>query len=225
MTMLSIVLPTRDDAATLGRALAALSGSGLAQEILVVDGGSRDFTGAVARRHGARVVDSPPRRGEQLGRGASEAAGDWLLFLCADTVLAPGWAAALGDFMADPANARRAAHFRLVLDDPSPAARRLERWVGWRCRRLGLPDGGQGLALSRAFYDELGGYPPLPLMEDVALARRIRRDRLVELPVGALTSARRYREGGWLLRPLRGLACLALHRAGLPPALIARLYD
>ncbi len=83
--------------------------------------------------------------------------------------------------MADPANAGRAAVFRFALDDATPAARRLERVVAWRCRTLGLPYGDQGLLLSRALYDALGGFRALRLMEDVDLIRRVGRARLVFL--------------------------------------------
>ncbi|MEO5375143.1 MAG: glycosyl transferase family 2, partial [Alphaproteobacteria bacterium] len=147
-----------------------------------------------------------------------------LLFLHADTRLAPGWAAAAAAFMAEPANAARAAAFRFALDDEAPAARRLERLVAWRCRVLGLPYGDQGLLLSRAFQDELGGFRPLPLMEDVDMVRRIGRRRLVMLEPAAVTSAVRYRRDGYLVRPLRNALCLGLYLAGVPTPVIARLY-
>jgi glycosyltransferase involved in cell wall biosynthesis len=117
------------------------------------------------------------------------------------------------------------AYFRLRLDDPSPAARRVERLVSWRCRAFGLPYGDQGLLISAAAYRALGGYRALPLMEDVELVRRLGRARLVELPAAAITSAERYRRDGWWRRPLRNLVCLAAYFAGVPPRLIARLYE
>lgn len=222
--MLSVVIPTVNAASTLEATLMSLSGSGVVGEVIVIDGGSRDFTRTIAERRGARVVDGERGRGNQLALGAVEAVGDWLLFLHADTVLAPGWAQVLADFMSRPGSQRRAGYFRFALDDHTPAAHRLERLVAWRCRRFGLPYGDQGLALSRAFYDELGGFRPLPLMEDVDLARRIGAERLEPLPAKAVTSATRYREAGYLLRPLRNLACLGLYFAGVPPRLLVPLY-
>jgi hypothetical protein len=127
-------------------------------------------------------------------------------------------------FVGDPANPERAGYFRFALDDPGPAARRLERVVAWRCKRLGLPYGDQGLLIGRTFYDRLGGHRPLPLMEDVDLVRRIGRHRLVELPARAVTSAVRYRRDGYLRRSLRNTACLAAWRLGVPPHTIARFY-
>jgi hypothetical protein len=128
-------------------------------------------------------------------------------------------------FAADPDNARRAACFRFRLDDESRAARRLERMVAWRTRVLGLPYGDQGLLISRSLYDRTGGYRPLPIMEDVDLVRRIGRRNIATLEVDATTSAERFRRDGYRRRPARNLFCLTLYFAGVPPRLIARLYD
>jgi glycosyltransferase involved in cell wall biosynthesis len=169
------------------------------------------------------VVEAPRGRGTQLAAGAAAASGEWLLFLHADTRLGPGWAGAARHFIADAANRDRAGYFRFRLDDVAPAARRLERMVLWRCR-LGLPYGDQGLLLSRALYDRVGGFRALPLMEDVDLVRRIGRSNLVALDADAVTSAARYRSGGYVRRPLRNLCCLALWRLGVPARIVARLY-
>ena len=223
--MLSIVIPTLNAAETLPNTLAALARAAAAlRQIVVVDGGSTDDTCKVATAAGADVLTVPPGRGAQLAAGARAASGDWLLFLHADTVLADGWAEAVTAFMGDPDNDRRAAAFRFALDDDTPAARRLERMVGWRNRRLALPYGDQGLLISRAFYDALGGYAPIPLMEDVDIIRRIGRRRLVVFDVPAVTSALRYRRGGYVVRPLRNLLCLALFVFGVPPRWIVRIY-
>ena len=112
----------------------------------------------------------------------------------------------------------------LVLDDPDPRARRIERWARWRARALALPYGDQGLLIHRALYRELGGFAPIPLMEDVQFLRRIGRRRLVHLAVEARTSARRYRRDGWWSRPARNLTLLGLYFLGAPPAWLKRLY-
>jgi rSAM/selenodomain-associated transferase 2 len=219
--VLSIVIPTLDSAARLAATLAPLQAS---REIVVADGGSRDATAAIAAHHGARLLSAPPGRGPQLAAGARAARGDWLLFLHADTVLGAGWAEEAARFMAAPANAGRAAVYRFALDDATPAARRLERVVAWRCRALGLPFGDQGLLVSRALYDAVGGFGALRLMEDVDLIRRIGRARLVFLQTAACTSAARYRREGYWRRSARNLGCLSLYFLGVKPDLLLRLY-
>jgi rSAM/selenodomain-associated transferase 2 len=224
---LSVVIPALNAAGELPATLAALHKgrvAGLIGEIIVVDGGSGDGTRSLAEAAGARLVEAPSNRGRQLALGGEAAAGGWLLFLHADTVLSAGWAAAARDFMARTGGAERAGVFRLVLDDPDPRARRIERLARWRGRVLGLPYGDQGLLIARGFYRALGGFRPLPLMEDVDLVRRIGRGRLELLDSDALTSAARYRKGGWWLRPLRNLTLLGLFFLGAPTGLLRRLY-
>jgi rSAM/selenodomain-associated transferase 2 len=219
---LSVVIPVLDAAAELPETLAALAGSPLLREIVVVDGGSRDAGAAIARDAGARVIAAPRGRGTQLAAGAVAASGEWLLFLHADCRPQPGWEAAVRHFVS--AGDATAGYFDLALDDPAPAARRLERVVRWRSRALALPYGDQGLLIQRRLYDTVGGYRAMPLMEDVALVRRLGRARLVPLGATMLASARRYRRDGYLHRPLRNLLCLSLYFVGVPPACIARLY-
>lgn len=217
---LVIVIPALNAAPTLPAVLAACAEAGA--PVLVADGGSSDGTPALAESAGARVLRAPRGRGPQLAAGAAAAGGEWLLFLHADTRLAPGWAAAVRAHMAAAPDC--AGYFRFALDDASAAARRLERAVAWRCRTLALPYGDQGLLIPRALYQAVGGFRPLPLMEDVDLVRRLGRARLRGLAVAAVTSAEKWRRQGWWRRSARNLLCLALWFAGVPPRLIARLY-
>jgi rSAM/selenodomain-associated transferase 2 len=221
---ISVVIPALNAAGPLPRALAALGSSSMIKEVIVVDGGSSDATVSSAAAAGARVVAASRGRGSQLAAGAAAASGAWLLFLHADCRLAPGWEAAVRAFFARPEAASRAGYFDFALDDANPAARRLERIVGWRCRVLALPYGDQGMLISRALYDAIGGFAPLPLMEDVDMARRLGRGRLARIGERCLASPERYRRDGYWRRPWRNLCCLALYFAGLPPDRILRLY-
>ncbi|NIA71604.1 glycosyltransferase [Pelagibius litoralis] len=228
---LSVVIPSLDAAATLPAGLAALAEArarGLLGEVIIAEAGDSAATGRLAAAADARVIASPVGRGLQLQAGAEAAGGDWLLFLHADTVLQSGWSQEVAGFLAGEGADRRAAVFRFALDDPAPQARHIERLANWRSRRLGLPYGDQGLLISRRLYDHLGGFRPLALMEDVDILRRLvrrqGRHNLVMLDAAAVTSAVRYRRGGWLLRPLRNLSILSLYFAGAPPRLLARLY-
>ncbi len=216
---MTVVVPTLNAARVLGRALAALGGQA---PVVVADGGSTDGTPELARAAGALVVTAPRGRGVQIAVGIAAAPSPWLLLLHADTRLGPGWAAAAAAHMR--AAPGRAGYFRFALDSADPRARRLERAVAWRCRVLALPYGDQGLLIARDVLEAVGGVRPLPLMEDVDLARRLGRRRLMPLPADAVTSAARWERDGWRRRSARNLVCLALWRAGVPPGWIARVY-
>lgn len=226
--MLSVIIPTLNAEAGLVRTLTALipgMTSGLLKDVTIVDGGSTDATARIADDAGCEIVCSARGRGAQLACGAAHAQADWLLFLHADTELGPGWETEIENFISRPGSAGLVGIFEFALDDFSPAARRLERGVSWRCRIFGLPYGDQGLVINRRLYDELGGYSELPLMEDVDLIRRIGRRRLAYLRTRAITSAGRYQTGGYRARSLRNLLCLSLYFLRVPPRVIARIYE
>jgi rSAM/selenodomain-associated transferase 2 len=217
--MLSVVIPALNAADCIGFCVVSIRE---ADEILVVDGGSTDGTAAIARRNGARVVDAARGRGRQLAAGAAAAQGDWLLFLHADTRLEPGWREAADRHIERQRG--KAACFRFRLDCDGWRPRLVEMGVALRVRWFGLPYGDQGLLVSRLLYDGIGGYRPLPLMEDVDLVRRIGGVRMERLGVAAITSADRWRRGGWLLTSARNLLCLVLYRLGMSAERVARLY-
>ncbi|NJM56143.1 MAG: glycosyltransferase [Verrucomicrobiae bacterium] len=235
MSQITAVIPTLNAARHLPRCVSHLA-DGIGQEngprirVVVADGGSSDDTVAVARELGARVVVCPRGRGVQLATGARNVIDtdphcEWLLFVHADTALAPGWREAADAFIARTISSNTAAVFRFALDDDSAAARRLTAMVHWRVRRLGLPYGDQGLLIHRHFYEAIGGYKPLPLMEDVAIIERIGRQRFVMLEADAVTSAERWRREGWTRRSAKNVICLGLYYAGLPASWIARIYS
>lgn len=222
--MLSVVIPTLDAGAHLGACFAALgNGPTLAgrMDVVVVDGGSTDDSIAIAEAAGVRVVRSERGRGIQLRAGAEAALGEWLLFLHSDTHLGPGWREAVAAHVG--ADRDSAACFRFRLDDAAWQARVMERGVALRVRLMGLPYGDQGLLVSRALYERVGGFRPLVLMEDVDLVRRLGQIRTLD--ADAVTSAERWRRDGWFLRSARNLFCLALYRRGVSPETIARLYS
>ncbi len=216
---LSIVIPTLDAAATLPACLGRLTGG---QEIIVVDGGSVDASARIAVRHGATLLRSPAGRGLQLRAGAEAAAGEWLLFLHADTLLGENWLEATQRHIAD--YPRAAGYFRFRLQSGAWQARLIEKGVALRVVLFGLPYGDQGLLIRRDLYDGAGGYQPLRLFEDVDLIRRLGRRRLRRLQADAATSAARWQQDGWLRRSALNLSCLALYFAGASADRLAPLY-
>lgn len=219
---LSIVIPTWNAEPALASCFTALMeglDAGLIREVIVSDAGSDDATGAVAQAWGACVIDGPSGRGGQLRRGVARARGEWLLILHADTALQPGWSEiARRHIEGDD----RAGWFRLAFDQRGIAPATVAGWANLRST-LGLPYGDQGLLVSRALYDEIGGYPDQPLMEDVALAGKLR-GRLVALDAFAVTSAEKYRAQGWLRRGGRNLWTLVRYFAGTSPDRLADAY-
>jgi rSAM/selenodomain-associated transferase 2 len=221
-------MPTLNAAPHLARSLAPLVpavADGLVRELIISDGGSTDDTVAIAEEVGARVTKGVTGRGAQLIAGAAAARAPWLLFLHADTALDDGWTSDAARFIADRRNASRAAAFRFAFDDVSLGAQIVTFWVGARNRALALPYGDQGLLISRAFYDAVGGYRDLPLMEDVDIIRRIGGARLRLLPARAVTSAEKYRRDGFGRRSRRNLVLLARYFMGADPAALAKRYD
>src|SRR5690606_16897027 len=177
---------------------------------------------------GTEIVQSKPGRGGQLITGAGKARFPWLLFLHADTTLEPGWHAEAATFIERNESGLRppsAAAFRFALDDEGFAPRVVEAGVSLRCALFRLPYGDQGLLIPARLYREIGGYRPMPLMEDVDIARRLGRRRIVMLRSRAITSAARYRRDGYGRRVARNLSCLGLYLLGTPVEKISRFYE
>jgi len=190
--------------------------AGLIAELIVSDGGSSDDTQALADAWGARIVSGPASRGGQLRRGCAQARADWFLVLHADTVLQPGWTAAVGAHL----GTRKAGYFQLQFDR---GGRVVAAWANLRARFLGLPYGDQGLLIPRALYAHVKGYADIPLMEDVAMVRALR-GQLAGLDAVAVTSSAKYRRQGWIRRGARNLWTLVRYFAGTDVATLARRY-
>lgn len=228
--MISVIIPTLNAESRLAPAMTALIPAvvdGLVREVIVVDGGSTDRTLRIAESAGAEVLRSEPGRGHQLIAGAEAARFPWLLFLHADTMLEPGWEHEAQTFIGSIDGGQRplaAAAFRFRLDDLSFKARLVEAGAAIRCALFRLPYGDQGLLIPQRLYRQIGGYRPLPLMEDVDIIRRIGRRRTIILRNRAVTSATRYRSDGYVARVARNLFCLTLYYLRVPIQTISRLY-
>jgi rSAM/selenodomain-associated transferase 2 len=218
--VISVVIPALDEEDAIGGAVGSVREE--AGEVIVSDGGSSDRTRERAADAGARVIEGPRGRGAQLQRGAAAARGEWLLFLHADTRLDAGWSRAITSV---PASAVGGA-FRLAVDSRRRAYRVIEAGTRLRCRLFRLPYGDQALFVRREAYLLMGGFRPLPLMEDVDFVRRLRGvGRLALLPQRALTSARRWESRGIVRGTLTNLWCLTLYALGRSPERLLRLYS
>jgi rSAM/selenodomain-associated transferase 2 len=215
---LSVIIPTLDEEGCVARAVRSVRGEA---EVIVVDGDSYDGTRRVAESEGAVVLTAAPGRGGQLHAGARLARGDWLVFLHADTWLEGGWAEALRRL--DPLLVGGA--FRFTIDSDRLRYRLVEAAVRLRCLLLHLPYGDQALFVRRQVYERIGGFPQIPLMEDVAFVRRLARAGPLAFPgVRAFTSPRRWESGGILVTTLRNWWILGLYAAGHAPEKLARSY-
>jgi rSAM/selenodomain-associated transferase 2 len=218
---IAVVIPTLEEEDRIAHAIESARAPGV--EIIVADGGSRDATRARAAAAGARVLEAAPGRAAQLAAGARATEADAILFLHADTRLAPGWADAVRAALADPGAAGGAFAFRFA--ESGLRLRLLEWGVRVRLALGGLPYGDQALFARRSALEAIGGVPAAPIMEDLDLVRALRRrGRLALLPLPATTSARRHLERGVLRTALRNLLALLGWSLGLDRARLAAWY-
>ncbi len=223
MATVGVVIPALDEADSLAGVLTDLRKLNVNNDILVVDGGSRDQTAEVARREGARVCIAPKGRGSQLEHGANQVKGEWLLFLHADVRIPAAARTVLDEALQDPGV--RAAVWRLAIDAPGIWFRLIEFGARVRDQLGGLPYGDQGLLVSRQVYEAVGGFQPIPIMEDVALVRKLRREvRLHRLRAPLLVSARRWQREGPVRTWLRNIVLVSAYLAGMSPERLARWY-
>ncbi len=223
--MISVVIPTLNEAANLPALLAALAREATPHEVLVVDGGSRDATRVLAHQAGARVLASEPGRGQQLAAGAAASAGRVLLFLHADSRFPAGGLARIKAALdADPACP--GGNFRLVFDGGDGFSRWLNGYYAW-IRARGFYYGDSAIFVRRRAYETLGGIRPIALMEDYDFVRRLEasgRTCCIGTPP-LVTSSRRFAGRRPLAIVLGWLEIHLLFHLGVPPQVLARRYE
>lgn len=222
--VISVVIPTLNEAENLRQLLAALAADDPEVEIIVVDGGGTDDTVLVARRYGAAVTVTSPGRGSQLAVGAEMARGDILLFLHADSRWPPGGIGAIREALkANPKSP--GGNFRLLFDSGDGFTRWLNGFYAF-IRWLGFYYGDSGIFVRREVYRALGGIRAIALMEDFDFVRRLERvgqTVCIKFPP-LVTSSRRFHNrhpiaivSGWIV-------IHALYFVGVSPSYLARLY-
>jgi rSAM/selenodomain-associated transferase 2 len=224
MAKLSIIVPVLDEQACIGPALDALAPlRARGAEVIVADGGSRDLTAATARPLADAVVTAPQGRGVQMNAGAAAATGDVLLFLHADTVLPPGADALVLDGL--HRTGRVWGHFDVRIEGRGPLLPIIAAAMNARARLTGIATGDQAMFVTRTAFASAGGFPDIPLMEDVALSKRLKRiGPPLCLDARVTTSGRRWDEGGAMRTMLLMWRLRLAYWLGAEPASLARRY-
>lgn len=222
MRRLTIVVPVLNEAAIIVDALEALKPlRARGAEIVVVDSGSADGTPELARRLADRVIAAAPGRGAPLNTGAATASGDALLFLHADTALPDNAERLIAAALA----ARPWGRFDLRIAGAHPFLAVVARMINWRSRLTGIATGDQAIFVRRDAFRSVGGYPELPLMEDIALSRRLKRlcrPYCIGTPV--VTSGRRWEHHGVLRTVVLMWRLRLAYYFGAEPAGLASRY-
>jgi rSAM/selenodomain-associated transferase 2 len=209
--MISVIVPVLNEESGIRACLESLLAWGDHLEIIVVDGGSQDATVEIVQSLPVGLVTALGGRGAQMNRGAAIAKGEILLFLHSDTQLPQTFITEIEAVLAQPQAI--AGAFPLRIDDPRPSLRWIETFVQWRSQYLSLPYGDQAIFLKTSTFQQMGGYAPLPIMEDYELIQRLKKQGKIYLaqhPV--ITSSRRWRKlGVWRTTWINQLMLLGYH--------------
>ena len=189
------------------------------RELIISDGGSTDKTKFIANEVGAIIVEGSYGRGQQISKGVDKSQGDWILILHADTSLSLDWSVKL----LQKIDKNFAYHFKLKFKSKSFFARILEYWAQIRSKFLSLPYGDQGFLIHRDLLDTVGEFPKIPIMEDVALAGKLK-GKIKSLDMIAHTSAEKYHKNGWLRQSMTNFFIVTQYRLGKDPYQLSKFY-
>ncbi len=223
----SIILPVLNEAGRINEVIAHLRARNRDKtaEIIVVDGDPQGVTINAIRDKGAVKITSAKGRAHQMNSGAVLASGDILLFLHADTLLPNHALAKIVVAMND--GCLVAGAFDLGINSNRRIFRITEKYVFLRTRLTRVPFGDQAIFIRRAYFEKIGGYQDIPLMEDVEIMGRIRKrgDRICIIPAKVLTSPRRWEKEGILFCTFRNWTMQMLYALGIPPERLKKWYQ
>ncbi|MCF8129415.1 MAG: TIGR04283 family arsenosugar biosynthesis glycosyltransferase [Deltaproteobacteria bacterium] len=220
---LTVVIPTLNEEDQIERSVSSAISPNA--EVIVVDGGSTDETVPRAESLGARIISSPLGRSLQQNRGAALARGETLLFLHGDTRLPKGYLTEVFEILMAQGTVLGAFRFRT--DFQCPSMRLVERITQLRSKYLQLPYGDQALFMKKATFEKTGGFPPVPIGEDLLLVRQLTKHqnaRVMMAKGAAITSDRRWKTLGPLKTTWMNQLMLAGMILGIPLETLARLY-
>jgi rSAM/selenodomain-associated transferase 2 len=219
---ISVVMPVLNEEKTIGAALAAVRRLG-AHELIVVDGESTDRTAEICAQFGATLLSSNPGRAAQMNHGARNATGDVLLFLHADTSLPISAFDDIRKALEDPRTA--GGRFEVELDGKRWLLKLIGAMISLRSRLSRVATGDQAIFVRREVFDQIGGYPDIPLMEDIALSLALKRaGRVACLRSRVVTSARRWESEGVWRTIFKMWILKALYLLGVSPFRLKRFY-
>jgi rSAM/selenodomain-associated transferase 2 len=219
---LSIIIPVLNEASDLSTTL-EIQKIATNIEIIVVDGGSQDNTIDLALATGAKVIQSELGRAFQMNAGAAIATGDILLFLHGDTQLPKNFDALIRETLAEQTTI--AGAFELQINGDLPGLRFVEWGANCRSRHFQMPYGDQGIFLRRETFDQIGGFPALPIMEDFELIRKLRQQgKITIVPAAIVTSGRRWQTLGVLKTTLINQAIILAYFLGVSPQRLRQWY-
>jgi rSAM/selenodomain-associated transferase 2/rSAM/selenodomain-associated transferase 1 len=219
---LSVIIPVLNEETYLRKTIAAARTEDT--EVIVVDGGSKDASVNLAKEAGSRVLYSPKGRAVQLNAGARSAKGQVFLFLHADTILPKGFVSHIFDTLMDAKLSVGAFGFKTDYD--KFAMRIIEKATNLRSRIFQLPYGDQALFMSRDTFVSLGGFPEVPIAEDLFLVRNaVNLGKVKTLKIPSITSGRSWRRGGVLRTTIINYLVAAGCFLRKSPHDLARLYN
>ena len=220
--MLSVIIPTFNEAHSINRTLDAIAGLRGHVEVIVVDGGSVDETVETVRRRGVKIITAERGRGTQMHAGACVAQGEVFWFLHADTNPSPDAVERIIETLHDPEVV--AGNFAVHFDGELRAARFLT-WLYPQLRKLGLCYGDSAIFVRDEAYRRVGGFKPFPIFEDLDLVRRLRkRGGMAHLPATVITSSRRFEGRSFAFTFARWASLQVLYWLGVHPRRLGRLY-
>lgn len=219
---ISVVIPVLNEEAHLDNCINSLGSE--ADQIIVVDGGSRDASREIAYNRNCVILETSKSRALQMNFGAAHAKGDILLFVHADTQLPNGWSMQIRRSLSNPKNSGCA--FRFSIDQNTTQAKIIEFLTNIRAIFLHLPYGDQGIAIRTQDFYILDGFKEIPIMEDFDFVQRLGQIGTIDIiQAQAITSGRRWLKNGFIKTTLINQIMIAGYYFGYSPEDLAKFYE